>query len=147
MELYDSLADWCPVISPPPEYAEKSALYVDMIESATRRSGLDSVREVLELGSGSGNNASHMKRHFAMTLIESAGGRVSCRTLNPECEHLTSDMRSVRLDRTFDAVFVHDAVMYMRTENDLHAVRLAMRKIEDSEYDSFIAFDAMEQTP
>ena len=30
-------------------------------------------------------------------------------------------MRSVRLGRTFDAVFVHDAIMYMTTEEDLRA--------------------------
>ncbi len=30
-------------------------------------------------------------------------------------------MRTVRLGRTFDAVFVHDAVMYMTTEDDLRA--------------------------
>ena len=35
------------------------------------------------------------------------------RQLNPECEHLRGDMRTVRLGRTFDAVFVHDAVDYM----------------------------------
>ena len=43
------------------------------------------------------------------------------RALNPECTHATGDMRSVRLGRTFDAVFVHDAVMYMTTEDDLRA--------------------------
>ena len=31
-------------------------------------------------------------------------------------------MRSVRLGRTFDAVFVHDAIAYMTTEDDLRAV-------------------------
>src|SRR5262249_34259199 len=41
------------------------------------------------------------------------------RTINPECEHITGDMRSIRLDRAFDAVFVHDAVMYMRSREDL----------------------------
>jgi len=32
------------------------------------------------------------------------------------------DMRTLRLGRTFDAVFVHDAVMYVTTEDDLGAV-------------------------
>lgn len=41
------------------------------------------------------------------------------RSLNPECEHLRGDMRTTRLGRTFDAVFVHDAVAYMVTEEDL----------------------------
>ncbi len=41
------------------------------------------------------------------------------RALNPECKHLPGDKRTVRLGGTFDAVFVHDAVMYMTTEEDL----------------------------
>ena len=43
------------------------------------------------------------------------------RRLNPECEHVQGDMRTVRLDRRFDAVFVHDAVGYMTSERDLRA--------------------------
>ena len=117
-ELYKSIADWWPVISPPSEYAEEADLYVEMIRGAAR----DPVREVLELGSGGGNNASHMKRTFAMTLVEPSDGmRELSRALNPECEHLAGDMRSVRLGRLFDAVFVHDAIMYMTTEDDLRA--------------------------
>lgn len=121
-QLYGDLAGWWQAISPPSEYAEEGALYVGMIEGATRNSGLGPVREVLELGSGGGNNASYMKRAFSMTLVEPADGmRKLSQALNPECEHLAGDMRSVRLGRTFDAVFVHDAVMYMRTEEDLRA--------------------------
>ena len=41
------------------------------------------------------------------------------RALNPECEHLAGDMRTLRLGRVFDAVFVHDAVCYMTTRADL----------------------------
>ena len=41
--------------------------------------------------------------------------------LNPECEHIQGDMRTVRLDRQFDAVFIHDAIAYMTTESDLRA--------------------------
>jgi len=41
------------------------------------------------------------------------------RALNPECEHVEGDMRTVRLGRVFDAVFVHDAVMYMTDGTDL----------------------------
>ena len=122
--LYGDLAGWWPAISPPSEYAEEAALYVEMIRGAARRP----VREVLELGSG-GNNASHMKRHFAMTLVEpSEGMRELSRRLNPECEHVPGDMRDVRLGRLFDAVFVHDAVMYMTTEGDLRAALATVAK-------------------
>ena len=116
--LYDDIADWWPVISPPEEYAEEAALYVEMVRTSARRP----VSEVLELGSGGGSNASHMKQAFAMTLVEPSDGmRGNSRKLNPECEHLAGDMRHVRMGRTFDAVFLHDAVMYMTTENDLRA--------------------------
>lgn len=118
MEFYEGIADWWPVISPPSEYAEEATLYVDMIRSAAHRP----VREVLELGSGGGNNASYMKREFSMTLVEPAERmREVSRALNPECTHLSGDMRDIRLDRTFDAVFVHDAVEYMTTVDDLRA--------------------------
>jgi hypothetical protein len=77
---------------------------------------------MLELGSGGGNNASHLKARFRMTLVEPSAGmlRVS-RALNPELEHVQGDMRTVRLGRSFDCVFVHDAVCYMTTEADLRA--------------------------
>jgi hypothetical protein len=42
------------------------------------------------------------------------------RTLNPDCEHLEGDMRTLRLGSTFDVVFVHDAVDYMTSRQDLH---------------------------
>src|SRR3712207_517440 len=115
-QLYDNLAGWWPVISPPSEYAEEAALYVEIIQGAAH----GPVREVLELGSGGGNNASHMKHAFALTLVEPAEKmRELSRAFNPECEHVAGDMRTVRLGRTFDAVFVHDAIDYMLGEADL----------------------------
>jgi trans-aconitate methyltransferase len=41
------------------------------------------------------------------------------RQFNPDCEHLQGDMRTLRLERAFDAVFVHDAITYMTTLGDL----------------------------
>jgi hypothetical protein len=55
-----------------------------------------------------------------MVLVEpSAGMRAVSAALNPDCEHIAGDMRTVRLDRRFDAVFVHDAVSYMASAADL----------------------------
>jgi trans-aconitate methyltransferase len=55
-----------------------------------------------------------------MTLVDLSEEMLEVsRRLNPECEHHRGDMRSVRLGRSFDAVFVHDAVDYMTTEADL----------------------------
>ncbi|HEX5108686.1 MAG TPA: class I SAM-dependent methyltransferase [Vicinamibacterales bacterium] len=120
MKMYDELASWWPLLSPPQEYAEEAAFYAATILAAS-----PTVRSVLEIGSGGGHNASHLKTRFAMTLVEpSVGMRAVSRALNPECEHLDGDMRSVRLGRQFDAVFVHDAICYMTTEADL---RLAIQ--------------------
>jgi SAM-dependent methyltransferase len=78
------------------------------------------VHEVLELGSGGGHNASHLKRSFAMTLVDlSPEMLVVSQQLNPECEHHVGDLRDVRLGREFDAVLIHDAIDYMATEGDL----------------------------
>jgi SAM-dependent methyltransferase len=118
MKLYEELADWWPLISAPAHYAEEAAEYLRLFRAAAT----GPLREVLELGSGGGNNASHLKREFKLTLVEpSEGMRKVSRALNPECEHLPGDMRTVRLGRVFDAVFVHDAVEYMNTEADLRA--------------------------
>src|SRR6266481_2515141 len=78
-------------------------------------------RTVLELGSG-GNNAFHLKSEFEMTLVDLSPQMLAVsRALNPECEHRVGDMRTVNLGRTFDAVFVHDAISYMTSEADLVA--------------------------
>ncbi|MGH2960701.1 MAG: class I SAM-dependent methyltransferase [Solirubrobacterales bacterium] len=116
--LYDQLAEWFPLLSPPEEYAPEAAEYLRVLRAAVD-GPLD---EVLELGSGGGNNASHLKRDLRMTLVDLSPGMLAVsRRLNPELEHVEGDMRSVRLGRTFDAVFVHDAVAYLTTEEDLGA--------------------------
>ena len=68
----------------------------------------------------------------SMVLVEpSEGMRTVSRALNPECEHVDGDMRTVRLGRQFDAVFVHDAVCYMTTESDLrHGDRDRVRALQ-----------------
>jgi SAM-dependent methyltransferase len=114
--LYRDLTDWWPVLSAPEDYAEEAEFYRSAIVSASRSMPVT----LLELGSGGGNNASHLKKHFQMTLVELSPGMLQVsRELNPECEHVQGDMRTVRLGRQFDAVFIHDAICYMTSEQDL----------------------------
>lgn len=116
--FYGDLADWWPLISPPEEYAEEVAFSETVLRSASIP-----VRKVLELGSGGGHNAVYLKASFAMTLVDLSQRMLDVsRRLNPECDHICGDMRTVRLGRRFDAVFVHDAVDYMTTEADLRQV-------------------------
>jgi trans-aconitate methyltransferase len=113
--FYGTLASWWPLISPPAEYEEEATEAAQLLESG---SGI--VHEVLELGSGGGNNAFHLKARFAMTLVDLSESMLqTSQALNPDCEHYPGDMRTIRLGRTFDAVFVHDAVDYMLSETDL----------------------------
>jgi SAM-dependent methyltransferase len=116
--LYQDLAGWWPLISPAAEYAEEAACLATVLNSASIP-----VRDVLELGSGGGHNAAHLKASFALTLVDLSGEMLSVsQQLNPECGHYLGDMRSVQLGRTFDAVLVHDAVDYMTSEADLRSV-------------------------
>ena len=119
-KLYGELASWFHLLSWPPDYAEEAEFARSLMVEA---SAVPPVH-VLELGSGGGNNASHLKAHFKMTLADLSEAMLALsRDLNPECEHIQGDMKSLRLGRSFDAVFIHDAIMYMTTENDL---RLAL---------------------
>jgi SAM-dependent methyltransferase len=117
--LYRDLSSWWPLFSAPEDYASEAAEYRSLILGASD----GPVREVLELGSGGGNNASHLKRAFALTLVDRSPDMLAVsRALNPESEHIPGDMRSVRLGREFDAVFVHDAIAYITSADDLRAV-------------------------
>ncbi len=116
--LYGELAEWWPLLSAPEEYAEEAEVYRSVLTSAAQVPPAT----VLELGSGGGNNASHLKTHFRLTLVDRSPGMLEVSSqLNPDCEHHLGDMRTVRLGREFDAVFVHDAVDYLTTIEDLRA--------------------------
>ena len=55
-----------------------------------------------------------------MTLVDPSPGMLAVsRVLNPDLAHVEGDMRTVRLGRQFDAVFIHDAVVYMTSEADV----------------------------
>lgn len=115
-KLYDQLSSWWPLLSHPDEYVEEAAFYAKHLLAV----GDQPARTLLELGSGGGNNASHLKAQLSMVLVDPAPGMLALsRELNPECEHVLGDMRTIRLGREFDRVFIHDAICYMTTAADL----------------------------
>jgi len=116
LRLYRDLADWYPLLTPVGDYAEAAAFYRRMFETHCRRPP----RTLLDLGSGGGHNAAHLKTTLACTLVDIAPAMLTLsRRLNPECEHVQGDMRSIRLGRVFDCVLVQDAVSYMASRADL----------------------------
>jgi len=117
-QFYGELAEWWPLVSPVDEYTEEAGFFADLIRGAE-----NPVNCVLELGSGGGHNAFHMKAYFKLTLVDISDEMLAVSSLlNPECEHSAGDMRSARLGRDFDAVFVHDAVDYMASADELSQV-------------------------
>ncbi len=116
--FYHDLARWWPLISPVEDYQEVADIAHRYLQSAQRK-----VKKVLELGAGGGHSAFYLKQHYAMTLSDLSGDMLALsKRLNPECKHTQGDMRHLRLSETFDGVFVHDAVDYMCTPEDLEAL-------------------------
>ena len=119
LKLYNDLAEWFPLLTPPEDYAQEAVIYRQIIE---RHRGPGPAETVLELGCGGGHNACHLKARFRMTLADLSPAMLDVsRKRNPECEHLQGDMRTLRLDRQFHAVFIQDAIGYMTSEADLSA--------------------------
>jgi trans-aconitate methyltransferase len=118
MKLYHELAEWWPLLSSPDEYAEEAELYWKII-----RKYRPNITSALELGSGGGNTAFHLKKYFPLTLTDISPEmiRVS-KKINPDCEHKVGDMREINLNKSYNLVFIHDAIMYMTSEEDLRKV-------------------------
>ncbi len=116
--LYDDLAAWWPLLSPPEDYeAEAPDLLQRLRVSPDARAGT-----MLELGAGGGSLAFHLKRHFDLTLTDRAPAMLAVsRAVNPECDHVAGDMRTLRLGREFDVVLVHDSIMYATEPADVQA--------------------------
>ena len=92
-KLYRELASWWPLMSAPEDYAEAAALYERELCSAASRP----MRKVLELGSGGGNNASHLKQRYEMTLVDRSPGMLDVSRANgPSGAGLRSRVRPRR---------------------------------------------------
>lgn len=115
--MYRELASWWHLLSSPDDYAEEVGFFWKVLAGYD----LPASPSLLELGCGGGNNALHMKKFFgAVTLTDVSPDmlQMSAR-LNPDCEHIEGDMRTLRLGRVYDVVFIHDAIDYMLTSDDL----------------------------
>jgi SAM-dependent methyltransferase len=120
--LYLDLAEWWPLLSPPSEYEDEAADLLPRLGGSRRGT-------LLELGAGGGSLAFHLKSRFRLTLTDRSPEMLAVsRAVNPECEHLVGDMRSLRLERRFDVVLVHDAIMYA---TDPRAVQATLRTAAD----------------
>lgn len=110
-QLYGSLAAWWPLLSPPEAQAQPAAALQALLPGA---------RSLLELGSGSGALVSHLPADWEVVLVDRSAEMLAVsRGLNPGRQHLQADLLTLDLGRTFDAVLLHDAVMYLSADGAL----------------------------
>lgn len=122
--LYRDLAPWWPLFSPPSEYDGEAEDVRQKIEAALGRAPAT----LLELGSGGGNIASYLRSWTDLTLSDLSPDMLAVsERLNPGVPHHQGDLRTLRLEKTFEAVLLHDAVMYMTSEDDLLAALTTAR--------------------
>ncbi len=117
--LYDDLAYLWPMLSPPEHYEAEAEVLIDLIDRHFKRAEGDRY-SVLELGAGGGHTLVHLADDYDCTAVDlSEPMLANCKRLVPQVQTIVGDMRSIRLGETFDAVFIHDAVDYMLSEDDV----------------------------
>lgn len=116
--FYSTHVDWYPLLDPREDHEEECEEFVGLLLAC-----LPPGRpRLLELGGGAGNNATYLKTAFAVTVTDLSAQMLDLsKAANPECRHIVGDMRTMRLEETFDAVLLHDAVSYLTTVEDLRA--------------------------
>lgn len=113
---YSQLAWTEPIIAPPEEYAEDTEQFVRIIKEHSKIEP----KTLLHLGCGAGGNDYIFKRYFKVTGIDISKDMLEvARKVNPEVTYYKYDMRSLKLDKRFDAVAIPDSIGYMTTVKDL----------------------------
>jgi len=125
---YNDLAwteDW---VADPSEYEHEVMVYVDLI----KRTASEPPRTLLHLGSGAGGHDTIFKRHFSVTGVDLSAGMLNkARKAHPDIEYIEGDMRTIRLDRQFDAVAIPDSIDYMASQEDLRqAIQTAVMHLK-----------------
>ena len=113
---YNELAWADELLTDPDEYSEEVSIYIELIKNNSRRTP----ETLLHFGSGSGHYDTIFKNHFKVTGVDLSKGMLEkARMRHPEVEYIEGDMRTVRLNRLFDAVIIPDCIDYMVTADDL----------------------------
>ncbi len=112
------MAEWWPLISEPEEYANEAEIL-----SAVFGEFLGGSRNtLLDLGVGGGDYLSHLISDFDAVGVDLSPEMLThSKQQNPTVEHHVGDLRTIHLGRSFDAVFIRDAIYYMTGEADLSA--------------------------
>ena len=126
---YNQLAWTEDFLAEPADYEQEVAHYADMV----RQHASPPVHTLLHLGCGAGGQDLFFKRNFSVTGVDLSIGMLDkARAKNPEIEYIEGDMRTIRLDRQFDAVVIPDSIDYIATlgglQQVIHTAALHLRK-------------------
>ncbi len=112
---YNELAWVDPIIAPPEEHAAETEKLYRLIRDNSRFAP----GTLLHLGSGAGLNDYTFKKYLQVTGVDISDGMLEVAgRINPEAEYLKGDMRTVNLNKQFDAVACTEAIGYMLTLED-----------------------------
>ena len=124
---YNELSWTEDLLADPAEYEDEVKTYVELI----KRTAEERPKTLLHLGSGAGSHDHIFKREFVVTGVDLSVGMLNkARVAHPEIEYLEGDMRTLRLNRQFDAVAIPDSIDYMASLDDLRrAIQTAVEHL------------------
>jgi SAM-dependent methyltransferase len=125
---YEELAWTESIITSPDDYTGETDFYVNIIKENVQIEA----KTLLHLGCGAGGNDYTFKKHFKVTGVDISDGMLGiARKTNPEVTYMRGDMRSIDLQKRFDAVAIPDSIDYMATLPELeNAVGTACRHLK-----------------
>ncbi len=116
--LYSDLAWAWPLISQGEDYVQEAQALARQIRQRARIP----VSTLLHLGCGGGHLDLTLKKYFNVSGVDVSQPMLDIAAhLNPEVTYFSGDMRTVALEKTFDAVVIADSIDYMLTEADLRS--------------------------
>ena len=114
--FYNELASLYDFICTPENRKRDVAVLKKIISRHLRSGG----RELLDVACGTGFEDKYLKQYFDLTGLDlnSAVLRIA-RKRNPGITYLQDDMRTFRLDKTFDVITCFDAMCYLQNYREL----------------------------
>ncbi len=114
--LYEELVRFYHLLDPLADHEDEAEELGMVLKQA-----VPAARRLLELGAGAGHGAHFIKALFGELCLSDLSPAMLARSeaINPDCEHIVGDMRTLRLSRQFDCVLIHDAISYLTTRDEL----------------------------
>ena len=117
--LYTDLAWLWPMWG---DAATEYAHYCEHVTTLVRQHAERPANTLLDIGCGGGKNVLNLKRDFTVTGLDLSPTMLAqAKELNPESTFVHGDMRTFRLNSTFDAVLMDDAISHINCRDDFVA--------------------------